>query len=120
VADKGPFLIIWAVILALAYPYVQRAKHPDAKPLAAYLIFVTVLSTATVVLFFALGQLFQAAGWAGLLAHTAFAPVLLVLVFGPAFLLARWVLRLPPRRPPKLDQGATHRQSKRTATRENQ
>ena len=33
-------LIVWLVLLALAVPYVRRAKHPRAKPLAATMLFV--------------------------------------------------------------------------------
>lgn len=95
------FLIVWIAVLALSYPYVQHAKHREAKALAAYLIFVTVLSTVTLVLFFALGWLLAAAGWNEILSQPVFAPIGLIVVFGPAFLIARWVLKKPPRRPPE-------------------
>ncbi len=94
-------LALWGVFLVLAIPYVARAKHPRAKPVAAYLLFVVVFSAATVVLFLALAWLAEAVGLANVLAGPAGMAVYLALVFVLAFLLARWQIRKPPlERPP--------------------
>jgi hypothetical protein len=44
-------ILIGAVILAAATPYSARIRRPDQKPLAAYLISVTVFVASAVVLF---------------------------------------------------------------------
>ena len=39
-------IVAWIAFLILAIPYVMWAKHPDTKPVAAYLIFATIFSAA--------------------------------------------------------------------------
>lgn len=91
-------LACWAGILLLAVPYVRRARHPEAKPLAAYLIFLTVFTAAAAVIFSLLGNILAAFGLGAWLVHPAGAVLFLILVFGPAYLLGRWQVRKPPRR----------------------
>jgi hypothetical protein len=99
-----PFIAmaLWGAIMIAAIFYTQEARHPDAKPLAAYLIFITVFSAAAFVIFSSLTVLLAAAGLTALLDHPLAAAVFLLAVFGPAFLLGRWQLRKPPRRPQRL------------------
>jgi quinol-cytochrome oxidoreductase complex cytochrome b subunit len=101
--DVAVGALIAVVILALSLPYAQRARHPSTKPLAAYLIFVTVFVVVGFVLFVALV-------WIGtgldLLEHEPnllAGLVLAVLVAVPAFFAARWQIRKPPRQPPPLN-----------------
>lgn len=89
-------IAISLVILAAVWPYVARIRHPEQKPLAAYLIFLTLFVTVTVVLF---GMLTMFAGELGLaraLENPVAAFVLLALVFLPALALATWQARKPP------------------------
>jgi hypothetical protein len=89
-------LAIWLILLALAFPYVRHAKHPAVKPLAAFLLFVMLFSLVGGSLFFALSWLALKAGWAAQLSSPLWALPFLALVFAPAFLFARWMIRRPP------------------------
>lgn len=89
-------LITWLVLLALAFPYVRRAKHPEVKPLAAFLLFAMLFSVVSGSLFFALSWLVLQLGWAPALADASWALLFLALVFVPAFLFARWMIKRPP------------------------
>lgn len=89
-------LVIWLVLLALAFPYVRRARHPDTQPFAAYLLFVMLFSVVSGALFFVLSWIAVIAGWAPALADPLWALAYLVLVFAPGFLFARWMIRRPP------------------------
>lgn len=91
---------LWIVIVIAAVPYSLRARHPDTKPLAAFMIFFTVFSVAAFMIFGVVTYVLQMTGNAGLLANPVGAAVFLVLVFGPAFLLGRWQLKKPPRQMP--------------------
>ena len=84
------------VVLAAAIPYVARIRHPDQKLLAAYLIFVSVFVTATVVLLALLGWLASHLGLSPLLEDTGPALIFLALAFLPALALATWQARKPP------------------------
>lgn len=89
-------LIIGALILAAAIPYVGRIRHPEQKPLAAYLIFMTVFIVVAVVLFSLLGWLVTLFELGHTLSRPGPAVLFLVLVFLPAILLAGWLARKPP------------------------
>lgn len=90
-------LLIWLALMLLAIPYVRRAKHPRADFVSAYMVFVILFSVAAVVMYTLL--LLLLGGLSGLewLHHPIGAAAFLVLVFGPAFLLGRWLLKKPPR-----------------------
>lgn len=92
-------LALWAGFLVIAFFYTRRARHPKARPLAAYLIFVIVFTVSSFVLFGSLTFLLQALDQASALSDPMAAALFLVVVFVPAFLVARWQLRKPPRRP---------------------
>jgi hypothetical protein len=89
-------LAIWLILLALAFPYVRRTKHPQVKPLAAFLLFAMLFSVVSGTLFFALSWLVLKMGWAPGLANPVWALAFLALVFAPAVLFARWMIRRPP------------------------
>jgi hypothetical protein len=96
-------LAVWLILLALASPWVRRSRHPGVPPLAAFLLFATLFSVAAGTLYFALLWFVQAMGWSARLGSPPWALAFLSLVFAPAFLLARWIIRRPPleRPPPK-------------------
>jgi hypothetical protein len=96
-------LAIWLILLGLALPWVRRAKHPRVRPLAAFLLFAMLFSVVSGSLYFALLWIALAVGWAPMLANALGALVFLALVFVPAFLFARWMIKRPPleRPPPK-------------------
>lgn len=89
-------LAIWLLLLALAFPYVRRAKHPQVRPLAAFLLFAMLFSVVSGTLYFALLWSVLKMGWAPALANAFWALALLALVFVPAFLFARWMIKRPP------------------------
>lgn len=89
-------LAIWLTLLALAFPYVRRAKHPKVEPLAAFLLFATLFSVVSGTLFFALSSIALSTGWALALATPLGALAFLALVFVPGFLFARWLIKRPP------------------------
>ena len=94
--DYWTSLMAGAAILAVAIPYVTRIRHPEQKPLAAYLIFVSVFVTAAVVLYSMLAWLALKLGMESALGNTGPALMFLVLVFVPAIALAGWQARKPP------------------------
>lgn len=89
-------------LLAAAVPYVAWIRHPEQKPFAAYLVFVTVFAVACVVLFVALGWIADTLGVARSLGPTGIAVALVLLGVVPALIVATWQARQPPsrRRPP--------------------
>jgi len=92
-------LALWAAFLVAAIFYTRRVRHPEARPLAAYLIFVIAFTVGSFVIFAALTYLLRVFGHVEALADPIAAAPFLVLVFVPAFFLARWQLRKPPHRP---------------------
>ena len=95
-------LILWAVLLVAAAFYTRRARHPDAKPLAAFMIFVIAFSIVSFVVFSTLTAILQGLGHIDSLTNPVIAILFLLAVFVPAFLVARWQLRKPPRAPRRL------------------
>jgi hypothetical protein len=89
-------LAIGLILLALAFPYVRRTRHPKVAPLAAFLLFATLFSVVSGTLYFALLWFVLKMGWAPRLANPLGALAFLSLVFAPAFLFARWMIRRPP------------------------
>ncbi|MBI1396878.1 MAG: hypothetical protein GC151_12935 [Betaproteobacteria bacterium] len=92
-------LVLWLALLLLAIPYTRRARHPSMRPLAAYLLFVTILSLCSAVLYFTFIWLLTAFDLGASLSGPAVATILFALVLIPAFLIARWQLRRPKRQP---------------------
>jgi hypothetical protein len=84
------------ILLAGAIPVVARVKHPDQKPFAAYLIFVTVLVVVTLVLFNILAWISSLLGIITVPGTGAVTVLLFILALIPAVMLAIWQTRKPP------------------------
>jgi hypothetical protein len=95
-------LALWAVFLIVAIFYTRRDRHPRMRPLAAYLIFVTAFTVSSFTLFAIIIVLLGALGQGRALANPIAAAIFLFVVFVPAFAIARWQIRKPPRPPIKL------------------
>ena len=99
----GLFTVGGCLILALAAAvYVERSRHPEAKPLAAYLIFVTVFAAVAVSRFATGTLLFVLLERPHLLATPAIGLPFLLFIFFPAFLAGRWQIKKPPLRAPRI------------------
>jgi uncharacterized membrane protein len=92
--------VIWLLLLALAIPYVRMAKHPETQTMAAYLLFVMVFSVISATAYFLALWFVVKTGSAETLANPFGALLFLVVVFVPAFLCARWVIKRPSWRRP--------------------
>ena len=89
-------ILIGFTLLVLAIPYVASIRHPQQKPLAAYLIFIFIFAVASVVLYSLLLLLSSILDLTAALKHPLPALVFLLLIFLPAIALARWQARKPP------------------------
>jgi len=88
---------LWAALLAGAWFHVRRIRHPDAPFLEAYLIFLTVFTVGSFLLFAALTFAFTALGAGEALANPILAVIVLAVVFVPPFLVAGKFASGPPR-----------------------
>lgn len=95
-------VLIAILVLAAAVPYVAWVRHPEQRPFAAYLVFVSVFAVAAVVLFVLIGWLADALGLIPVLGQGGLTVALLLLGVLPALGLATWQARKPPmeRKPP--------------------
>ncbi|TVP87663.1 MAG: hypothetical protein EA347_07230 [Thioalkalivibrio sp.] len=102
--ENGTFFaafLVWIAFFILAIPLVLRIRHPDQRPFAAYLIFVTLFTLIAGLLFALFSWLAVVLGLAEALERLLPAIVFLLLVFTPAFWVAIWQARKPRwRRPP--------------------
>jgi hypothetical protein len=89
-------LAIWLILLAFAFPYVRRARHPDTPTLAAFLLFVMLFSVVSATLFFLFSGIAVKMQWSAALAEPGWALLFLAAVFAPGFLFARWFIKRPP------------------------
>jgi len=90
-------LIVWLFLLAAAYPYVQRIRHREAKPLASYIVFVIVFCVTSSFLFW-VGSAFVAHGFGReALNWPPVAAAIFTLTFAPGVFIARWAIKRPPR-----------------------
>ena len=90
---------LWGAFLAGAVFYTQEARHPETKALAAYLIFVTVFSVVALAVFGGLTTVLRGLGYTDMLEEPLWIAAFLAAVFLPAFFLARWQIKKPPRDP---------------------
>lgn len=88
-------LITWTALLVVAWPYVQRVRDPRAKPLAAYLAFITVFTVVSAIIYSAGIALIAALGITSSLFNWPVAVLLLAAAFGSAFLAGRAYIRHP-------------------------
>lgn len=102
--ENGTFFaafLVWIAFFILAIPLVLRIRHPDQRPFAAYLIFVSLFTLVAGILFALFSWLAVVLGLSEALERVAPAIVFLLLVFTPAFWIAVWQARKPRwRRPP--------------------
>jgi len=89
-------LLLGAVLLIAAIPYVGRIRNPEQKPLAAYLIFVSVFLIVAAALFRLLVWLAGSLGLESALDDPGPALLFIALVFLPAIAVAAWQARKPP------------------------
>jgi hypothetical protein len=92
-------LAVWAAFLVVAVYYTRRGRNRRIRPLAAYLIFVTVFTVASFVLFAAIIIRLGALGQERALTSPIAVEIVLFVVFVPGFLIARWQMRKPLRPP---------------------
>lgn len=85
-------------LLAAAIPVAARVRHPDQKPFAAYMIFITIFVVVTMVLFNLFGWLAGLLGLGSALKKVGAILMLAILASLPAFGLAIWQVRKPPLR----------------------
>jgi hypothetical protein len=91
---------LWGAFMAGAVFYTQEARHPETKPLAAYLIFVTIFSVVALAIFGGLTAVLRGLGQTDLLEEPLSVAVFLAAIFLPAFFLGRWQIKKPPREVP--------------------
>lgn len=96
-------LVVWAVFLAVASLYTSRARNPQTRPLAAYLIFAATFTLSSFVIFAVIIAALSVLGSLQVLTHPIAGALFLVIVFVPALLIARWQLRKPPHPPERPD-----------------
>jgi hypothetical protein len=90
--------LVGIALLAAAIPVAARVRHPEQKPFAAYLIFITIFVVVTMLLFNLLGWLAGLLGLGAALEEVGAILLLAVLASLPALGLAIWQVRKPPMR----------------------
>jgi hypothetical protein len=97
------FGVLWFVALLAFIPYVSRIRHPESKPLGAYLSFVTIFSLVAYGIFGGIIAV-DSTIWTSLPLESVFAAALVLIVtFVPAFLAGSWMISTKPPRAPSLD-----------------
>ena len=97
------FTGLWLAALIAFIPWVANKRHPDSKPLGAYLTFLAVFTIVSYGLYLLVLAL-QSAVWPDVLfAGMAPAIVVVVVCFLPAFLLASYMISRRPPTAPSLD-----------------
>ncbi|MGD8783361.1 MAG: hypothetical protein PVF28_07120 [Thioalkalispiraceae bacterium] len=89
-------IFVGIAILVISIPIVIRIRHPQQKPLAAYLIFITVFVLIAFFLFSLLMSFITNAGLETLLHQPLLIILFHVLVFIPALVVAIWLAAKPP------------------------
>jgi hypothetical protein len=82
-------VVIAAVILIGSWPVSQALKHESRKPLAAYLVFVSVFALSGAAVFMVAVSVLAAVGLLDVLNSVPISLILVILVLVPAALLAR-------------------------------
>jgi len=91
----GVAILIVAALCVGAWVYVRRARHPQSRQLAAYLIFLTVFSALAVAGYVMVGIVLTALDSPALVENPLFGLALLAVTLVPAFLVARRQIRHP-------------------------
>lgn len=96
--DTTSMSVLGILLLIAAVPWVMRIRHPQQKPFAAYLVFVSVFLITATLVFGLLTWLLSLMDLGRLIAEPFGAAVFLTLVFIPALLVGTWQARKPPMR----------------------
>jgi len=96
-------LALWVAFLAVSPLYTGRARNPQTRPLAAYLIFAATFTMSSFILFAVIVGILNAFARSQALADPIVAALFIIVVFAPALLIARWQLRKPPHPPERPD-----------------
>jgi hypothetical protein len=95
-SDYTISMLAWIALLVAAMPHVNRIRHPDQKPVAAYLIFLFSFLITSAAMYGILDWLTEVTQMTTLIDDVVGTITFLVLVFAPAYLVARWLARKPP------------------------
>jgi len=90
--------LIFAIIMVAALPYIRHVRHPAQNLVAAYLIFLIVFLTSSIVIFTALTFLLGELNLGHTLNQPLPAVLFLAAVLVPSFVLGTWQARKPPQR----------------------
>lgn len=91
-------VVLFVLVLVASWFYVGQARHPDQKPVAAYLIFVVAFSVTIAVVY---GLLFTLIASIGAVGNLSLA-IAVALGAVAAFLIGRSLIRRPPRPTPRI------------------
>ncbi len=87
---------IFVILLVAFWFHVQKNRHPETKPVPSYLVFTTIFSTATVLIFLGLSFLATVTGLMGFVNTMIGGVIFLAITFALAFLVANSQLGKPP------------------------
>lgn len=93
--------VAWIIVLlalVLCWPLAQSLRHEQLRPVAAYLLFTSVLVLVTAPVFLALAWIATLLLPAGAAGGTVTALVTLLLSLLPGLAAARWIVRRPQNR----------------------
>lgn len=97
--------VVWIIVLLVlvaCWPMSQALRHERLRPVAAYLLFTSVLVLVSALMFMVLVWGALALAGPALLEGAAAAAITLVLALVPGLLAARWIVSFPQaRRMPK-------------------
>ncbi len=97
--------VVWIIVLlvlAACWPMAQALRHERLRPVAAYLLFTSVLVLVSALTFMVLVWGALALAGPAVLEGTAAAVITLVLALVPGLVAARWIVSFPQtRRMPK-------------------
>lgn len=94
---------LWLLVLLAAIPVTRRYRHPDAKPIGAYLLFVIVFTMVAWAVVVFLLSLFSSLGAITILSGVAGAVIVIAVSFGLAFLAGLYFIGRKPQQAPRLD-----------------
>ncbi|SDC03625.1 hypothetical protein [Ruegeria marina] len=101
-SDQPTAWFIAILALAACWPIAQALRHEKLHPLAAYLLFTSLLVLVSAAAFWILIRVASTVFAPGALDRTGFAVAIILLSLAPGFAAARWIVRRPQwRRMPK-------------------
>ena len=94
---------LWLLVFLAAIPVTRWSRHPDAKPVGAYLLFVIVFTMVAWAAFVFLFSLFSAFGAIDILSGAIGAVLVVAISFTLAFFVALYFIGREPQQAPRLD-----------------